>query len=136
MQGTLAVCWGVGWDSTAMLIEVRNRGLRPDLITFADVGAEKPLTYEFIPVFSQWLKDNDFPAPTICTYKPMEKTNARYRRAVVGLLREMRIMANEVTIARLSRIFGNMVSNQTLPGIAFGKKSCSIKWKVEAQEPQ
>ena len=24
---------------------------------------------------------------------------------------------------------------QTLPGIAFGMKTCSVKWKIEAQEP-
>ena len=36
---------------------------------------------------------------------------------------------------RIARLFGNMVANETVPRIAFGMKTCSIKWKVEAQEP-
>jgi hypothetical protein len=134
-NSTIAVCWGAGWDSTAMLIEMERRGIRPDVITFADVGAEKPGTYDFIPVFSQWLRDHSFPAPLICEYKPQEKTTARYREAVIKVADENGIALTAIQLQRLSRIYGNMVANETLPGIAFGMKSCSIKWKVEAQEP-
>ena len=42
----VVVCYGGGVDSTAMLIAMRDQGIRPDLITFADTGAEKPETYE------------------------------------------------------------------------------------------
>lgn len=129
------VCWGAGWDSTAMLIEMQRRGIRPDLITFADVGAEKPGTYEFIPVFQEWLRDHDFPEATICTYEPLAATTTRYRAAVLDVADRLGIQLSEQQVARLSRIYGNLVANETLPGIAFGMKSCSIKWKVEAQEP-
>lgn len=118
-----------------MLIEMFRRGMRPDIITFADVGAEKPGTYAFIPLFTQWLLDHDFPAPTICTYEPLMVTTNRYRAAVVDLAARLTITLSEVELTRLSRIFGNMVANQTLPSIAFGMKSCSLKWKVAAQEP-
>ena len=40
----LAVCFGAGVDSTAMLIALRLAGIRPHVITFADVAAEKPGT--------------------------------------------------------------------------------------------
>ena len=132
---TLTVCWGAGWDSTAMLIEMHRRGIRPDLITFADVGAEKPGTYRFLPLFSQWCRDHDFPDPTICVYQPKEVTTTRYRAGVEDVAARLGITLDEQQIARLSRIYGNMVANETLPGLAFGMKSCSLKWKVEAQEP-
>ena len=35
------VAYGLGVDSTAMLIGLAQRGIRPDLILFADVGGEK-----------------------------------------------------------------------------------------------
>jgi hypothetical protein len=135
MNTALAVCWGAGWDSSAMLIEMHRRGIRPDLITFADVGAEKPGTYAFLPLFNQWCRDVGFPEPTVCTYAPMIKTSDRYRAAVVEVANRLGIPVTPVQLDRLSRIYGNMVANQTLPGIAFGMKSCSIKWKIEAQEP-
>lgn len=118
-----------------MLIEMVRRGIRPAIITFADVGAEKPGTYDFIPVFTQYLRDHDFPEPTICAYEPQELTTARYREAVLAVAKRLGFVLTVQQVVRLSRIYGNMVANETLPGIAFGMKSCSIKWKVEAQEP-
>ena len=40
----LVVAYGLGVNSTAMLGEFANRGVRPDLILFADTGGEKPET--------------------------------------------------------------------------------------------
>lgn len=131
----ITVCWGAGWDSTAMLIEMHRRGIRPDMITFADVGAEKQGTYDFIPLFVQWCKDVDFPEPTICMYQPKDATHERYKAAAQAAADRRGVVLSEVRLNRLARIFGNMVANETLPGLAFGMKSCSIKWKVEAQEP-
>ena len=130
----IGVCWGAGWDSTAMLIEMERRGIRPDIITFADVGGEKPKTYEFIPVFTEWLIDHDFPEPIICRYTPLEKTNARYLQATRETMDRIGVNLNEPRLIQLAGLYGNMVANDTLPGIAFGPKSCSIKWKLEAQE--
>lgn len=131
----LTVCWGAGWDSTAMLIEMKCRGIRPDLITFADHGGEKNGTYKFIPAFVEWCKDADFPEPVLCKYEPLDATAARYRAAVVKVATRLGITLTRTQLQRLSHIYGNMVANWTLPGIAFGPKSCSIKWKVAAQEP-
>jgi hypothetical protein len=135
MKRATAVCWGAGWDSTAMLIEMEKRGERPDIITFADVGAEKAGTYAFIPLFKAWCRDHDFPEPTTCIYAPQDVTTAKYRRATEDVAARLGIVLTETQLSRLSRLYGNMVANQTLPGIAFGPKSCSIKWKLAAQEP-
>lgn len=135
LNRTIAVCWGGGWDSTAMLIRMLKLGIIPALITMADVGAEKQGTYDFIPIFSQYVVDHGGPRPVICSYEPMEKTSARYREAVLDVADRLGVKLTGEQVQRLSRIYGNMVANETLPGIAFGMKSCSIKWKVEAQEP-
>ena len=135
MKRPIAVCLGFGWDSTAMLIEMHRRGIRPDLITFADVGSEWPATYAFIPLFKQWCRDHGFPEPVTCIYEPKEETTAKYRRAVLKVAKRLDLILDELQLARLSRLYGNMVANATLPGQAFGVKSCSIKWKLEAQEP-
>ena len=132
---TTTVCWGAGIDSTALLIEMHRRNQRPDAITFADVGAEKPGTYAFIPIFLEWCRDHDFPEPMICVYQPLAVTTDRYRAATIEVAQRLGIQLDEQQIVRLSRIYGNMVANTTLPGLAFGMKSCSLKWKVEAQEP-
>ena len=101
----LVVAYGMGVDSTAMLIGLAQRGVRPDLILFADTGGEKPETYLYAPVFRQWLRDVDFPQFEVVRYQP--------------------------PIAPYDSLYGNCWHNQTLPGLAFGRKSCSIKWKAE-----
>ena len=120
VKPAITVCWGVGLDSSAMLVEMYNRGIRPTAITYADTGAERSQTYAFIPIFRQWLKDVDFPDVTICTYKPTDGTTARYRQAVVDVAERLGIELTEIELTRLSRIYGNMVANGTLPSLAFG----------------
>ena len=41
----LVVAYGLGVNSTALLVEFVKRDIRPDLILFADTGGEKPETY-------------------------------------------------------------------------------------------
>lgn len=52
----LAVCFGSGVDSTAMLVALHAAGLRPDIITFADTGAEKPETLAHIEAMDTVLR--------------------------------------------------------------------------------
>lgn len=141
-----AWCLGFGWDSTAGIIEEVRRGIPIDLITFADHGGEKRRpdpscgeqvgTYEFIPIFTKWLTDRGYPAPVLCTYRPQPETHARYATAARDVVEQLDLRTiEEIDIQRLAGIYGNMVANETLPGIAFGMKTCSVKWKIEAQEP-
>jgi hypothetical protein len=146
MRPARAWCFGAGWDSSAGIIEDVRRGIPIDLITMADHGSEKRFpdpeqgeevgTYEFIPIFSDWLADRGYPRPTICTYQPKPETHARYAQAARDVCNRLNLKTiTEVEITRLAGIYGNMVGNATMPGIAFGMKSCSVKWKIEAQEP-
>ncbi len=56
------VSYGGGTNSTAMLIECVNRGIKVDLILFADTGGERPHTYKYIEMFSRWLVGKGYPA--------------------------------------------------------------------------
>jgi hypothetical protein len=141
----LAWCWGAGWDSTAGIIEGVKRGIIPDLITFANTGGEKNVpdprngeqvgTYDFIPIFTEWLLDNGCPEPVICEYQPKDVTVERYMAAALETIDRLELSISVEHATNLAKLYGNMVANHTLPGIAFGPKSCSIKWKLEAQEP-
>lgn len=104
----IILCYGGGVDSTALLVILKRAGIRPDLITFADVGGEKPETYETVELMSRWCVSVGFPAIVTCKY---DTTHAPY-----------------------NDLEGNSIKNETLPSIAFGKKSCSIKWKQVPQD--
>lgn len=77
-QSPLVVAYGVGVDSTAMLIGMHARGIRPDLIIFANTGDEKPATYAYIPIMKQWLESVGFPLITVVK-------NARPRSGDISL---------------------------------------------------
>ena len=104
----IVVAYGMGVDSTAMLIGLHQRGIRPDLILFADTGGEKPDTYLYAPIIRQWLRDVDFPQFEVVRYKP--------------------------PIAPYDSLYGECYKNRTLPSLAFRMKSCSIKWKQVPQD--
>lgn len=86
-----------------MLVEFARRGIRPDLILFADTGGEKPDTYAYLPVFQEFLARVGFPAVTTVRYQP--------RRAVYDTLESQ------------------CLHTGTLPSLAYGGKSCSLKYK-------
>ncbi len=101
----VAVSWGGGTNSTAMLIAMRDRGMRPSLVTFADTGGEKPHTYDGLPIIREWLAQNSFPDLTIVTKSGLDAT-----------------------------LEANCERMEMLPSLAYGYKSCSLKWKVQPQE--
>lgn len=104
----LVVAYGLGVDSTALLVGLQQRGIRPDLILFADTGGEKPDTYLYVPIIRQWLRDVDFPQFHVVRYEP--------------------------PLAPYDSLYGNCWSNETLPSLAFGRKGCSLKWKRAPQD--
>ena len=146
MDTPRAWCWGGGRNSTAGIIKDVNEGKRIDLITIAMHGGEKRRPdpqagdeigfYDFVPVFGDWLEARGYPRPVECVYRPLPKTHERYAEAAREVCERLKLKTiTEVDIERLAGIYGNMVANVTMPGIAFGMKTCSVKWKIEAQEP-
>jgi len=96
--------YGVGVDSTSLLIEMVQQGIRPDLIIFADPKGEKPETYAYLDYFDAWLQEHGFPKITRVSYIP--------------------------ATAPYNSLEGNCLSNETLPSISFRQKSCTLKFKA------
>jgi hypothetical protein len=105
----LALCFGAGVDSTALLVALRAAGLRPDLITFADTGGEKPPTLAHIDRVNEVLLAWGWPPVTICRKLTLATTG-------------------------YNDLYGNCLANETLPSLAFGMKSCSLKYKTDPQD--
>jgi len=104
----LVVCYGLGVDSTAVLVGLYARGIRPDLIIFADVGAERTATMAYLATINAWLAERGWPLVTVVRYEPKNfKHFPPYRT-----LEE------------------NLLTNVTLPSIAYGSHTCSAKWKI------
>ncbi len=59
------VAYGLGVNSTAMLVEFAARGIRPDLILFAGTGGEKPETCAYLRVIRPFLTRAGFPGVTV-----------------------------------------------------------------------
>jgi hypothetical protein len=121
----LVVAYGLGVDSTAVLVRFKQMGLRPHAITFANVGSEKPETYEYRDkVMKPWLKKVDFP----------EITEVRYQMTEQGIKR--RLIEGGVIPKGYTTLTENCLFNFDIPSWAYGFQthSCSTKWKVEPQE--
>lgn len=106
--GPLVVSYGAGVDSTAMLIEMKRRGIRPDAVLFADTGSERAWTYQALLVVSDWV------------------------RATWGIeLAVVRTTKGGSATAPYVTLYGNCSANETLPDILFspGKHGCSVEWK-------
>lgn len=112
MRAPLVVAYGLGVDSTAMLVGMVARNIRPDAILFADVGGEKDETYAFLPIMNEYLARNGFPLVTVVRYVPQ---NFKHYPPYYTLEQ-------------------NCLTNGTLPSEAFGFGSCSLKWKAAPQK--
>lgn len=107
-ESPVVVAYGGGTNSTALLVGLHERGLRPDLILFADTGGEKPHTYEHVKVVNEWCKSVGFPG--IITVQTQNRAGEYYTL-------EQRCLDNKM-----------------LPSIAYGFKACSEKHKRRPQD--
>lgn len=105
----VALCFGAGVDSTALLVALHEAGLRPHVITFADTGGEKPETLLHLDRVNALLRRWGWPLVQTCRKLTMASTG-------------------------YADLYGNCWANETLPSLAFGLKSCSIKWKTDCQD--
>jgi hypothetical protein len=95
---TSVLSLGGGINSTAMLIELCNRDMFPDLILFADTGGELPATYEHVATMEALCKQRGILFHTV--------TNAG--RGQGDSLEE------------------NCLKRKELPSLAYGFKGCSV----------
>lgn len=142
----LVVSYGGGKNSTALLVEMRVRGIRPDAIVFADTGEEKDETYAFIERFNNWLLSVGFPSITVVRY---EIQNPKLRKRVLRRFRPQDWKNWELAIADMAtkawenhvrqsykyRTLGEeCVILEAIPAKAYGQGGCSSKWKIEVTQ--
>ena len=101
-------CYGGGTNSTALLIEKVRLKEPIDIILFANTGGEKSHTYTYIDLFSSWLVERGYPA--------IEIVNAVNREGEFITLEQ------------------DCLTRHALPSIAYGFKTCSLRWKLAPQE--
>ena len=102
------VSYGGGTNSCAMLQGLFERGERPDYITFADTGSEKPHTYEHIDLVSAWCLGVGFPEVTV-------------------------VKGRQPQMVEDGSLHIDCIRKGTLPSKAYGFSGCSHKWKIEPQ---
>jgi hypothetical protein len=111
MKQPLVIAYGLGVDSTAAIVQLVQLGYIIDLILFADTGNEKQETYDYLPIFNKWLR--------------------RMRQPQVTVVRN--VVQDFKHWPPYKSLGENCLTNGTLPSLAFGFKSCSLKWKVAPQ---
>ena len=102
----IIVTFGAGVDSTAKLIKMWKEDITPDVIIFADTGGERPDIYAHLERVSKWCKKVGFPDITIISH-----VHSEYGEE--GLL-------------------GELQRRKSIPSLAFGFKTCSLKYKTTA----
>ena len=101
--------YGGGTNSTAMLIGMALNGEpAPHAILFADTGGERPETYEFVGIFSDWLEKQGYPAITV--------------------VKKVTQDGNVLTLE------DDCLHGKRLPALAYGFKTCSQKYKIQPQD--
>lgn len=110
----LVLNYGGGTNSTAMLVELVERGVPLPVILCADTGAERPEFYTFISDhLNPWLKTRGY-VPVFLR---------RWRRKVLS-----KLGYHPGEFVPLDRWCED---NSTLPSAAFGFAGCSTKWKAQ-----
>lgn len=107
----VVLAYGIGVDSTALLVELVARGQKPDLVLSADTGVEKPATYAYLDVIRPWMDAHGI-RHELVSYTPKR---FKHWPPYYGLL-EM------------------CLTNATLPSESLGGSSCSLKYKKAPQD--
>lgn len=93
--------YGAGVNSTAMLLLWLTEGRRLDYVCFSDTGGERPVTLEWVERVRAWLAQN-YPQVQFVVVKDANKTLEQHSLAT-----------------------------KRLPSLAYGFRSCSVRFKVE-----
>lgn len=106
----IAVSFGGGVNSTALLWGMEERGLEPDVVLFADTGGERAETYAHVAQVQSWCRDRGWLFVRVTNADPEGERHGH------GSLED------------------ECLRNKTLPSLAFGFKGCSVKWKRQPMD--
>lgn len=125
----LVINYGGGTNSTALLIEVVNRGLldayEAVLVVFADTGSERPETYEYLALFGRWLKERGI--DLVITRWLRKSSRAWFYEGADGS--KVRWTGSVDLGGKFIAIHEDCEKQTTLPSRAFGFSGCTTKWK-------
>ena len=102
------VAYGGGLNSSAMIAGCVEIGYPIDLVLFADTGGERPETYNYIEMFSDWLESVGYP--------PVQTVQKVSREGDPMTLEQQ------------------CLDKEMLPALAYGYKKCSLKFKRGPQD--
>lgn len=102
--GDWGVNFGGGVNSTALLLMLRDRRLRPDWCVFSDTGSERPETYQNVERVEKWCRSVGFPF------------------AVTRWIRKD---------GSFESVHDNALRTSYLPSKAYGYSGCTYKWKIQ-----
>ena len=106
LKDVVVVSYGGGTDSTAaILMMMAKREPPPRAILTADTGGEKPSTYSYISLFSNFIQHYGWPPIQIVKRTRRDKTWKSLEQ--------------------------DCLDRNYLPSVAYGWKTCSLKYKVE-----
>jgi hypothetical protein len=101
----IIVNYGMGTNSTALLVEATRRGIIVDLVVASDTGDEFKRTYDYSKMFSEWLVAHGQPPVTMTRWTRQDGTF--------------------IPISTLS------LARKELPSKAYGYSGCTSKWKQQ-----
>jgi len=101
--------FGAGLNSTAVLIECRNRHWKPDWVLFADTGSELPGTLEHVERMRKWAKGW------------ADLTTVRWERT-------------RSELKGFEPLHENCLRTGYLPSKAYGYAGCTTKWKIQPMD--
>lgn len=113
-EGELAVSYGGGVNSVALLLALHEHGIVPRAITMADPGSERAGTIAF--------RDG-----------PMRDWCARVGFPEILVLERRLIGVGRPRTWRLETLYEESTRHKGLPSVAYGHKKCSAKFKAEPQ---
>lgn len=102
----LAVSYGFGTNSTAMLCGLKDSNIVPDLILAADTGAEMPHSYAMLETMKAKVRE----------WWGMEI-----------------IVVKKLRAGQFEGLDGECMRGHKLPALAYGSRACSVKYKSQPQ---
>lgn len=126
----VTLAYGMGVNGTAMALGLYERGLMPDAVLSADTGGEKPLTYQYLFRFDRFLADLGFPRHPNTWIRPPGYEDPDFGLPERHDLLVIQIVRNTGAYVTLEN---NCLQKGMVPSLAYGRRSCSDKYKIRPQ---
>jgi len=111
-RSPVAVAWGAGVDSTAMIIEMHRRGEPIDIVLHALTKWENPLTDRYVEYFTEWMDGQGIPSARVQNFPKRIKPG----------------------VPMFDGLYEKCLAYSVLPGVALGYHTCAAWAKLTPQK--